>query len=513
MPRYVFKMPDIGEGVVEAEITAWHVAVGDRVSEEDPIADAMTDKATIELTSPVDGVITALGCEEGDMLAVGAMLASFETNGGETPEGQDSEPASAQEPAYAQEREPAAVTPTAPVSGEYIFKMPDIGEGVVEAEITAWHVAVGDRVSEEDPVADAMTDKATIELTAPVDGVISALGCGEGDMLAVGAMLASFKVEGEIGAVPVVSKLAPKPTTPKLANPKPARKHAMSSPPAAAVKVLASPAVRRRAREAGLTLSDATPTGASGQVTHIDLDRLEKALEPLPGETRIKIIGLRRVIAQRMQESKRNIPHFTYVDEIDMTELEALRKRANAKSGEHRPKLTVLPFIIRALALTLREWPQFNARYDDNAGYVSQFSALNLGMATMTDKGLIVPVLKDAGSMSIWDMAAEIARLSAGARNNQLSTDDLTGASTTLTSLGPLGGIVTTPVINRPEVAIFGPNKIRPHLVMEDGDVVQRQVMNFSVSCDHRVIDGYDAAAMVQDLKAYLQDPTFMFLA
>lgn len=400
--------------------------------------------------------------------------------------------------------------------GTYIFKMPDIGEGVVEAEITAWHVAVGDKVGEEDPIADAMTDKATIELTSPVDGVITALGCEAGEMLAVGGPLATFTVEGEEPEdeaapvdTPIDTKTVKTPISPKaqsgLKPDSTANLHSGDR------KALASPAVRKRAREMGLNLSDASPTGASGQVTHIDLDRLEQTLQPAEGETRIKIIGLRRVIAERMQAAKRHIPHFTYVDEIDMTDLETLRKRANATAKEGRPKLTVLPFIIRALALTLKDWPQFNARYMDELGYVSQFGALNLGLATMTDKGLIVPVIKDAGRKSIWQIARDIARLSEAARENTLSTDDLTGASTTLTSLGPLGGIVTTPVINRPEVAIFGPNKIRSKLELRGADIIERHVMNFSVSCDHRVIDGYDAAAMVQDLKRMLENPEAMF--
>jgi len=274
------------------------------------------------------------------------------------------------------------------------------------------------------------------------------------------------------------------------------------------------------------------PTGALGQITHMDLDRLTEALLPEPGETRIKVIGLRRVIAERMQASKRHIPHFTYVEEIDMSALEALRakanersaneksaneKRANNKRAETRPddgaaKLTVLPFIIRALSLTLKDWPQFNARYHDDKGFISQYSELNLGLAAQTDKGLIVPVLKNAGSLSIWEIAAEITRLAQGARENKLSAAELNGASTTLTSLGPLGGIVTTPVINRPEVAIFGPNKIRSKLELRGGALSERKVMNFSVSCDHRVIDGYDAAKMMQDLKALLEDPQLMFL-
>ena len=399
--------------------------------------------------------------------------------------------------------------------GEYRFKLPDIGEGVVEAEITAWHVKIGDTVSEDDPLADAMTDKATIELTSPVDGVISMVACEEGEVLAVGADLVVLTVEGEgnIDAAPEATPQPPKAPSKAPPKPKTSKSKPISKPaPKASGKALASPAVRKRAKAAGLDLTQANASGKDGQVTHADLDLLEKSFVLQDDETRIKVIGLRRVIAQRMQESKRHIPHFTYVEEIDVTALEALRKRANNKKSEDKPKLTVLPFIIRALASTLEDWPQFNARYMDEAGYVSQFSDLNLGIAAQTDNGLIVPVLKQANRLSIWDMAAQITRLAEGARTNKLSPEDLNGATTTLTSLGPLGGIVTTPVINRPEVAIFGPNKIRRKLFLENGEIEERLVMNFSVSCDHRVIDGYDAARMMQDMKAMLEDPAMMFL-
>ena len=406
--------------------------------------------------------------------------------------------------------------------GEYRFKLPDIGEGVVEAEITAWHVALGDTISEDDPIADAMTDKATIELTAPVDGVISMVACEEGDKLAVGADLVIIEIEGETQAPPA-QQSAPQPAQKK---PAPKKKSPPSKPKATdkarASKALASPAVRKRAKEMGVNLAKVTASGKDGQVTQTDLDLLEKTFEPVEGETRIKVIGLRRVIAQRMQEAKRHIPHFTYVEEIDVTELEAFRARANEKSSDDMPKLTVLPFIIRALAATLQDWPQFNARYIDDSfasegggvgGYVSQFSDLHLGIAAQTDKGLIVPVLRHAQTRSIWDLATEISRLAEGARTNKLSPEELSGATTTLTSLGPLGGLVTTPVINRPEVAIFGPNKIHRKLVLEDGQPIERLVMNYSLSCDHRVIDGYDAARMMQDMKAVLEDPKMMFLS
>ncbi len=497
MGEFRFKMPDIGEGVVEAEITAWHVKVGAEVNEDDPVADAMTDKATIELTAPVSGTITALGCEEGDMIAVGADLVIFATDGeDDTVETEDA----------AEE----AVPDTPAASGSFVFKMPDIGEGVVEAEITAWHISEGQMVNEDDPVADAMTDKATIELTAPVSGKAVRLGCAEGDTIAVGADLVEFAVEGDVAS--------PKPASQKLSAPtppKPAPKSAKPSPKAAtpiANKALASPAVRKRARDAGIDLSKVSASGKLGQVTQADLDVFEKALEPEIGENRIKIIGMRRLIAERMQASKRHIPHFTYVEEIDVTELEALRKRLNAKKGDDKPKLTVLPFIIRALISGLRQWPQMNARYMDEQGFLSQFEPIHLGIATQTDQGLMVPVIRNAQSLSVWDTAREISRLAEGARDATLTKDELTGATTTLTSLGPLGGIVTTPVINRPEVSIFGPNKIRPKLELRDGEVVERQVMNFSISCDHRIIDGYDAAAMMQYMKGLLEDPLFMFL-
>ena len=497
MTEYRFKMPDIGEGVVEAEITAWHVSIGDKVEEDQPIADAMTDKATIELTAPVSGQIKALGCEAGDMLAVGADLAVFETD--DDIEDTEENEASVNVPA-----------PVAPVSGggTFIFKMPDIGEGVVEAEITAWHITEGDKVEEDQPVADAMTDKATIELTAPVSGIAAKLGCGAGDIIAVGADLVVF--EGVEGITTSESTKKPplKPTTKKPApNSKSQKIESKQSG-----RALASPAIRKRAKDAGIDLAKVKSSGQSGNITHADLDMFEKALAPLDGENRIKIIGMRRIIAERMQASKRHIPHFTYVEEMDMTNLEAMRQRLNAKKRDEQPKLTVLPFIIRAMISAIREWPQMNARYNDEQGFLSQFSPVHLGIATQTDQGLMVPVIRNAQSLSIWQTSTEIVRLAESARNALLTKDELTGATTTLTSLGPLGGIVTTPVINRPEVAIFGPNKIRPKLVLDGGDVKERLVMNFSISCDHRIIDGYDAALMMQYIKSLLEDPMLMFL-
>jgi len=443
--------------------------------------------------------------------------------------------------------------------GIYRFKLPDIGEGVVEAEITAWYVAVGDEVEEDQPLADAMTDKATIELTAPVSGVIKTVACEEGDSLAVGADLVVFTTDGPdndvpdvegwdededeaVDAAPVIQE-APTSTTASRSVTRSVSRSLSGGP------VKASPAVRSRAARLNVDLSNVPTQNEDGPITHEDLDAFlfsgqAEKIAPKPasksvvkpasklvsnsgtkpaelpledGETRTKVIGLRRVIANRMSDAKRYIPHFTYVEEIDVTALEDFRTRANNTKSEVKPKLTVLPLIIRALAITLEDWPQFNARYHDGSdglegGFIRQFRDLNLGIATQTDTGLIVPVLKKAQNLSVWDMAQEIARLAEGARTNQLGPEALTGATTTLTSLGPLGGIVTTPVINRPEVAIFGPNKIRKILALDNGEVIERKVMNVSVSCDHRVIDGYDAAKMMQDLKARLQDPTSIFL-
>lgn len=430
--------------------------------------------------------------------------------------------------------------------GMHYYKLPDIGEGVVEAEITAWHVAIGDTVSEEDPIADAMTDKATIELTSPVDGVIKSIACEEGDMLAVGAVLVTFEIEGEGEAEPELQQETAPAAVAERSEFVPEIKEATDFMPISrsvtSGKVLASPAVRGRAARLSIDLAVVPAEGA--RVSHADLDAFLiagtssepvpqasspqmkpspafskmqetpqiQADDPVPGETRQKVIGLRRVIATRMAESKRNIPHFTYVEEMDVTALEEMRARMNARRSEDKPKLTVLPLMIRALAVTIVDWPQFNARYEDQKGYVARFEGLNLGIATQTDGGLIVPVVKEAQSKTVWELAKEIGRLAEAARTNQLATEDLSDATTTLTSLGPLGGIVTTPVINRPEVAIFGPNKIREKLVMDHGEVEVRKVMNFSVSCDHRVIDGYDAAKMMQDLKARIEDPTSMFV-
>ena len=398
---------------------------------------------------------------------------------------------------------------------KFIFNMPDVGEGVAEAEIVEWHVKVGDTVSEDQHLVDVMTDKATIDIESPVDGVVTEVAGEVGDVIAVGSMLIVVEVEGEVPdeveeANDVEAEAAPKevqqtepapqpepePTPEPELTPKPA--------PAAAEateKVLATPAVRKRARDLGIDLSEVKPA-EDGRIRHGDLDQFlsynagggfAPAGVARADET-IKVIGLRKRIAQNMSAAKRNIPHFTYVEECDVTELERMRAQLNSARGS-KPKLTMLPLLIAAICKKLPEYPMINARYDDEAGVVTRHGSVHLGMATQTDNGLMVPVIKDAQAKNLWQLANEIGRLANSARDGSAKSDELSGSTLTVTSLGPLGGVATTPVINRPEVAIIGPNRIveRPMFVTgPDGQerIEKRKLMNISISCDHRVVDG-----------------------
>jgi 2-oxoisovalerate dehydrogenase E2 component (dihydrolipoyl transacylase) len=426
----------------------------------------------------------------------------------------------------------------------YTFNLPDIGEGIAEAEIVAWHVKIGDRIEEDGRIADMMTDKATVEMESPVSGVVTRVAGAEGDVIAIGSMLVEIEVEGEgsdAGGEPV-TEAAPKAETieaetPKAppvevaaaaVNPAPAPAPAPAAPKAVSgdgplpsqgsghdsAKVLASPVVRQRARELGIDLAKVRPSEGT-RIRHADLDAYlnyggTRAGPGRAADEEIRVIGMRKRIAQNMAESKRNIPHFTYVEEIDVTKMEEMRAEMNAGRGD-RPKLTALPILIAAICKTLREYPMLNARYDDEANVVTRSGAVHLGIATQTDAGLMVPVLRGAESLSVWDMASEIARLADAARSGKAKSEELSGSTLTLTSLGPLGGIATTPVINRPEVAIIGPNKIVERPMVVDGVVVIRKMMNLSISCDHRVVDGYDAASFVQALKRRIETPIYIF--
>ena len=436
---------------------------------------------------------------------------------------------------------------------KYIFNLPDIGEGIAEAEIVKWHVKIGDVVAEDDQLADVMTDKATVEMEAPVSGRITAIAGEEGDIISIGSMLVEIEVEGDVDLEELeeleassgesedtgtdddteenssqVIEIKEKKEGKAAASP--VRKESEEMPVAkaettdgkpsddGAKKPLATPAVRQRARDLGVDLSQVKAQGE--HIRHSDLDaylnygsgegyRPSGRSRKREDET-IKVIGMRRKIAQNMAESKRNIPHFSYVDEIDMTEIEDMRADLNANRG-NRPKLTILPLIITAICKSLPDFPMLNATFDDEAGVVTRHGSVHLGMATQTDQGLMVPVLRDAQDMNVWQLATEIGRLAAGARDGSATAKQLSGSTLTLTSLGPLGGIATTPVINRPEVAIIGPNKIVERPMIIDGEIHARKLMNLSISCDHRVVDGYDAASYVQALKHFLETPVLLF--
>lgn len=411
--------------------------------------------------------------------------------------------------------------------GTYTFRLPDIGEGIAEAEIVAWHVAVGDRVEEDAPIADMMTDKATVEMESPVSGRIVQVAGQVGDMIPIGSALVVIETdhEGEGDATaPQVAKPSPQSTAEPAPAPTPFVSSEVETPlamPATTSKVLASPAVRQRARDLGIDLAQVRPS-EEGRVRHADLDQFlayNSAGGFSPGGTmrpdeQVRVIGLRRRIAENMAASKRNIPHFSYVEEIDVTALEIARAQLNSQGGD-KPRLTMLPLLISAICRALPEFPMLNARYDDEAGVVTRHGAVHLGIATQTPGGLMVPVIRDAQERNIWQLAREIARLADAARNGTATSAELSGSTLTVTSLGPLGGIATTPVINRPEVAIIGPNRIveRPVFVPDGlgGERIEkRKLMNLSISCDHRVVDGWDAASFVQAVKKLVEAPALL---
>ncbi len=450
MARFTFKLPDIGEGISEAEIVAWHVAIGDRVEEDSPIADMMTDKATVEMESPVSGVVVELAGEVGDQVSIGAALVVIETDAVE------------------------------------------VADEVVAAPLTAAQAETAEQYEAENPGVE----EVATETPSPLRGE------GRG--------------EGQPQAEP--SATAPTPHPSPLPAGEREQTQTAVSPTEQKAHALASPAVRARARDLGIDLASVKTD--SDRVRHADLDaylrygagegyhppHASRAREDQP----IKVIGMRRRIAENMAASKRAIPHFTYVDEIDVTALEAMRADLNANRGV-RPKLTMLPLMIVAICKTIPDFPMLNARYDDEAGVVTRHGAIHLGMAAQTDAGLTVPVIRDAQDRNVWQLATEITRLAEAARAGKLAPSEMGGGTITVTSLGPLGGIATTPVINRPEVAIIGPNKIVERPVFKGDEVVRAKLMNLSISCDHRVVDGWDAASFVQGLKKYLETPVLLF--
>ncbi|MEZ2408218.1 dihydrolipoamide acetyltransferase family protein [Bosea sp. RCC_152_1] len=436
---------------------------------------------------------------------------------------------------------------------ERIIKLPDVGEGIAEAELVEWHVKVGDIVREDDLLAAVMTDKATVEIPSPVEGEVTWVGAEVGDTVAIGSAIVKLKVAGAEGAVaeepaeeapaeeapaekpaPVAAAPAPKaekpaasaapvkPAVPPQPAPKPMRADAAPiQRRAPGEKPLASPAVRLKAREAGVDLRQVQGTGLAGRITHQDIDAfLLRGPEPARGGglveqsavTEVKVVGLRRRIAEKMALSKSRIPHITIVEEVNVSPLEDLRATLNKKPTPERPKLTLLPFLMRAMVKALAEQPALNALYDDDAGIVRQHAAINIGIATQTPTGLIVPVVKHAEARDLWGCGIELARLAERGRQGTATRDELTGSTITITSLGALGGIATTPVINYPEVAIVGVNKMVVRPVWDGTTFVPRKMMNLSSSFDHRVIDGWDAAVFVQRLKELLENPATLFV-
>ena len=430
--------------------------------------------------------------------------------------------------------------------GDYIFKLPDIGEGVVEGEIVLWHVKVGDSVAEDDDIVDIMTDKATVTIPSPTSGIVTEFSGEVGDMVAVGSTLVTFStdentsnqvekepvpeeiikpvVEEKIILEPVKeekTKEIPKPIPEPIPT---VMQSKQITPSNGNSRVLASPAVRRRAREAELDLSIISGSGPAGRIRHADLDAYIAAGGTVTGApptsystkrtgtNEIKVVGLRRKIAEQMVKSKFSIPHFSYFEEIDVTELEELRQMLNASRDDNQPKLTYLPFIMMALAKIMPNHEECNALYDDENNIVTQHSAIHLGIATQTDRGLFVPVVKHVEAMDIWQSAAEMQRVSGAARNGTASLDDLSGSTFTITSLGRDGGLGATPIINHPEVSILGIHKAREMPVVKDGKVVIRRIMNISSSFDHRIVDGANGAALIQALKRMLEYPALIFM-
>ena len=459
MARFEFKLPDIGEGIAEAEIVAWHVKVGDRVEEDQQLADMMTDKATVEMESPVAGTILEVAGEVGDQIPIGSVLVVIETEGAASQEGDQTDVAGAR-------------TDDVPLADGMV----DATEGL-EAAVPSTDVESAER-------RETGERRRGDRRQAPRDDDDRRQG--------------EWRAETKGGAVASAGEAVG-------FNPQP-------DPPRDLMSVLASPAVRARARDLGIDLSQVKTSG--DRIRHSDLDAyllysgggVSRGGGARRQDETVKVVGLRRKIAENMQEAKRRIPHFTLVEEYDVTALEQTRAMMNADRGGN-PKLTLLPYLITAMARTLGDYPQLNTLYDDDANVLTRSGAVHMGMATQTPNGLMVPVIRNADRLGIWDIAREILRLSEAARTGKAARDELSGSTITISSLGPMGGIASTPVINRPEVAIVAVNKVEDKVVPVDGELEIRKRMNLSLSCDHRVVDGWDAASFLQDLKKLIENP------
>jgi pyruvate dehydrogenase E2 component (dihydrolipoamide acetyltransferase) len=401
------------------------------------------------------------------------------------------------------------------------FYMPDIGEGVVEGEIVAWKVKVGDTVQLDQPIVEVMTDKATVELPSPRAGKITKINYADGAICPVGKVLVVIDDDGKPAAAPAGNgHAAPKaaaPAAPKAAAPGAPIQIVDAS--GSRERVLATPATRRLARQLGIELGRVAPTGKHGRVTTEDVknftDAPKQALVAIDKgdrEERIPLRGIRKKIAESMARSVHTAAHFTYVEEVDMTELVIVRERAKARAAERGVKLTYLPFIVKSVVSGLRRWPMLNASLDEATQEIVRKRYYHIGIAAQGPHGLAVSVVRDADKRSIFDLSREIERLGEAVKAGTATREELTGSTFTISSLGKLGGVMATPIINFPEVAIVGVHKIEERPAVRDGKIVARHLMNLSISVDHRIADGWDGAMFLQDVKALLEDPTTMFM-
>lgn len=521
-----FKLPEIGEGVVEGEIVEWHVKPGDVVTVDQELVAVLTDKATVEIASSFSGVIVSTNGGPGDVVEVDSVLLTF------TQEGE-----AAATPHTPQNTAEASAPDHADEGAIIEFPLPEIGEGVVEGEVVEWHVKPGDQVTQDMPVVAVLTDKATVEITSPVDAVVLEIHGEPGEMIGVGDVIMKLQATQALPVKEGASAPAPAAApAPKAQMPAPKTVAPTDNPSISAFGTpLATPAVRKLAGEKGVDLRTIQGSGPNYRITRDDVlgagqpksapaqAAPEKAapavaapqptvIPPSEGETREKLKGLRKAIHGAMTRSKQVIPHFTYVDEVEMDRLIEMRKMVKQTAADEGVKLNYLPFVVKAVVLALKKFPILNASVDDAAGEIVYKHSYNMGIATATPNGLIVPVLKEADRKTVLQIAGEIAELSDRARNLRATMDDLTGGTFTITSLGRLGGLHATPIINHPEVGILGIHNLQERAVVRNGQIVVRNMMNISVSFDHRVVDGDVGATFAQEVKAYLEEPGKLML-
>lgn len=540
-----FRLPDIGEGVMEGEIIEWQVGAGQDVRPDQPLLSVLTDKATVEIASPRAGRVQQLLVEPGQVVKVGQVLLRFAG----TPEQPKHEASSAPPPTVSQA---AVAIADAQPDGDLVFSLPEIGEGVMEGEVLEWHLKPGDALQADAPLVSVLTDKATVEITCPSAGRLVEILAKSGQVLAVGAPLMRYSATTSAKpGQPVPPALVPPALVPPAlvppalvpvgaaavaatsAAPRPgASAERVANPSISAFGIpLATPAVRRLAGQLGVDLKQLHGSGPHARITRADVEKagatsetaaVEQAAAPSPaqipptasaqGETREKIRGLRKAIYLNMAKAKRTVPHFTYVEEVEMDKLVALRDALRVEFEQSGAKLTFLPFIAKAIAYAMRKFPIINASVDDAAEEIVFHSACNIGIATATQAGLMVPVVREVQDLTLLEIAQQIAALSERARARKSSQADLSGGTFTITSLGKLGGLLATPIINHPEVAIFGVHNMVDRPVVRAGQIVIRKMMNVAVAFDHRVVDGDVGAAFTQEVKSYLEEPSRFLL-